>query len=44
LRFLGKGQHMKEETIIRTDTAVAPVLLTPTLVEKIWPAAKQSRS
>jgi len=35
LRFLGKGQHMKEETIIRTDTAVAPVLLTPTLVEKM---------
>lgn len=26
---------MKEETIIQTETAVAPVLLTPTLVEKM---------
>lgn len=26
---------MKEETITRTETAVAPVLLTPTLVEKM---------
>jgi hypothetical protein len=26
---------MKEQTIVRTDTAVAPVLLTPTLVEKM---------
>ena len=26
---------MKEETITWTDTAVAPVLLTPTLVEKM---------
>lgn len=35
MRFLGKGQHMKEDMITRTDTAVAPVLLTPTLVEKM---------
>ncbi|HVB43695.1 MAG TPA: hypothetical protein VNF47_13460 [Streptosporangiaceae bacterium] len=26
---------MKEQTIVRTDTSVAPVLLTPTLVEKM---------
>ncbi|HXP20413.1 MAG TPA: hypothetical protein VN840_12285 [Streptosporangiaceae bacterium] len=26
---------MKEQTIARTDTAVAPVLLTPALVEKM---------
>jgi hypothetical protein len=26
---------MKEATLKRTDTAVAPVLLTPTLVEKM---------
>ena len=30
-----KGQLMNEQTIARTDTAVAPVLLTPTLVEKM---------
>jgi hypothetical protein len=26
---------MKQETTVRTKTAVAPVLLTPTLVEKM---------
>jgi hypothetical protein len=26
---------MKEQTITRTDTSVAPVLLTPTLVEQM---------
>ena len=33
--FLRKGQLMNEQTIARTDTAVAPVLLTPMLVEKM---------
>jgi hypothetical protein len=30
-----KGHIMMEQTIARTDTAVAPVLLTPSLVEKM---------
>ena len=35
LCFTWKGQLMNEQTIARTDTAVAPVLLTPSLVEKM---------
>jgi hypothetical protein len=32
---MGKGQVMQQETITRTVTTAAPVLLTPALVEKM---------
>ena len=34
-RFSGKGTSVKEQTTVSADTAIAPVLLTPALVEKM---------
>lgn len=40
-RLVWKGATMKEATLTKKDTAVVPVLLTPTLVEKML-ARRQS--
>ena len=34
-RFSGKGTSVKEQTTISADSAIAPTLLTPALVEKM---------